>query len=124
MNQTAQRFIDHSVVTDTKTGLAWTKTTIAKDVTYEQAEKAVAALGEGWRLPTADELSTLVDRSRHEPAIDTDAFPDTQCDIYWTSTPCAWNPEAAVWVVGFDLGIVNVLRRGFVGCVRAVRASQ
>ena len=119
-----QRFIDHSVVTDTQTGLVWTKTTIATGATHEEAEQAVAALGEGWRLPTAEELSTLIDRTRHEPAIDTDVFPDTKCDWYWTSTPCAWNPDAAVWVVGFYLGGVGDSPRSLGGCVRAVRASQ
>ncbi|MFT0140744.1 DUF1566 domain-containing protein [Alcanivoracaceae bacterium MT1] len=120
---TNQRFIDHSVVTDTKTGLVWAKTTIAKDATFEQAQKAVAALGEGWRLPTVEELFSLVDHTRHEPAIDTDVFPDTEEDCYWTCAPCAWN-EAAVWVVGFGLGGVGGLRRLFLGCVRAVRSGQ
>ncbi len=120
---TNQRFIDHSVVTDTKTGLVWTKTTIAKGATFEQAQKAVAALGEGWRLPTVEELFSLVDHTRHEPAIDTDVFPDTEDSCYWTCTPCAWN-EAAVWVVGFSSGYVYLLHRYDLGCVRAVRSGQ
>ena len=118
-----QRFIDHSVVTDTKTGLAWTKATIAEDVTFEKAKEAVEALGEGWRLPTVDELFSLIDHGKHKPAIDTKAFPDTKNDCYWTSTPCAWN-EAAVWVVYFGRGYVDGYHRSDSACVRAVRSGQ
>ncbi|MGE4072703.1 MAG: DUF1566 domain-containing protein [Lysobacterales bacterium] len=121
-----QRFIDNgdNTVTDTKTGLIWTKNTVAKDVDFADAEKAVAELGEGWRIPTVDELATLVDRTRYEPAIDVEAFPDTANDWYWTQTPCAWAEKSAVWVVDFDDGIVLDYYRTFVCCVRAVRSGQ
>ncbi|WP_346839795.1 DUF1566 domain-containing protein [Microbulbifer sp. SAOS-129_SWC] len=104
--------------------LEWSDTLLeGETVTHEEAEKAVAKLGNGWRLPTVDELATLVDRSRHEPAIDTEKFPDTRSRAYWTSTPCAWN-DAAVWVVGFGYGGVDYYRRSDYACVRAVRAGQ
>ncbi|MGE4072702.1 MAG: DUF1566 domain-containing protein [Lysobacterales bacterium] len=121
-----QRFIDNgdNTVTDTKTGLIWTKNTVAKDVDFADAEKAVAELGEGWRIPTVDELATLVDRTRYEPAIDVEAFPDTANDWYWTQTPCAWAEKSAVWVVGFSYGHVVVNGRNRGCCVRAVRSGQ
>src|SRR5690606_23302948 len=63
-------------VLDTSTGLIWASTLIqngeAKRVDYKQATAAVAELGEGWRMPTRAELLTLVDDTRHEPAIDID----------------------------------------------------
>jgi hypothetical protein len=118
-----KRFIVNadSTVTDTLTGLIWTQATVAKEVNHEAAEKAVAELGEGWRLPTVEELFALADRTRQEPAIDTDAFPDTESDWYWTSTPTAWS-SAAVWVVGFDLGNSYGAHRDYDACVRAVRS--
>ena len=121
-----QRFIDNgdNTITDTKTGLIWTKNTIAKDVDFDDAEQAVATLGEGWRLPTVDELNSIVDRSKCRPAIDTEAFPDTERDWYWTSTPCTWDEESAVWVVYFGLGLVGDHGRYSLGCVRAVRSGQ
>ena len=120
-----QRFIDNgdNTITDTKTCLIWTKNTIAKGVDCDDTEKAVAKLGEGWRVPTLDEMATIVDRTRHSPAIDTEAFPDTANDWYWTSTPCAWN-TSAVWVVLFSSGYVGGLDRNFYCCVRAVRSGQ
>lgn len=92
-------------------------------MTYAAAEKAIAELGEGWRLPTRQELEPILDLSRHEPAIDTDKFPDTKSAYYWTSSQCAWN-ESAVWVVYFGYGSVDGFRRSNGACVRAVRSSQ
>ncbi len=117
-----QRFTtnEDGTVTDSSTGLIWSKETLARDVPYDEAVKQ---LGEGWRLPTVQELFSLVDHSRDEPAIDVDAFPDTDSDWYWTSTPCAWN-DTAVWVVSFYLGNVGGSHRYNGGCVRAVRAGQ
>ena len=120
-----QRFIDNgdNTITDTKTGLIWAKNTAAKDANFADAEQAVAALGDGWRMPTIDELATLVDRTRYNPAINTEAFPDTESDWYWSSTPHA-KYTSAVWVVNFHLGTVGGGLRDLNGCVRAVRSGQ
>ncbi|MDR7119721.1 DUF1566 domain-containing protein [Rheinheimera soli] len=115
---------DGKTVTDTLTGLVWSQNTVASDVTFEDAVKAVAELGEGWRLPTVDELQTIVDRTKYDPAIDTDAFPDTESDWYWTSTPWARRPESARWVVHFYNGNVNSDVIYGEACVRAVRGGQ
>ena len=105
--------------------LEWSNTLLnGKEVTYAKAEEAIAELGDGWRLPTRQELESLIDLSRHDPAIDTEKYPDTKSACYWTSTPCAWNAEAAVWVVYFSLGGVAGYPRGNDACVRAVRAGQ
>ncbi|GAB0151070.1 DUF1566 domain-containing protein [Marinobacterium sp. BA1] len=119
------RFVQHDndTVTDTQTGLIWMKKTLVKDVTHQDAEQAVADLGDGWRLPTIQELFSLADHSKHSPAIDADAFPDTESDWYWTSTSCAWN-DSARWVVYFYYGYVNNYPRHYYACVRAVRAGQ
>ena len=91
-------------------------------VDYATAEKACAALGEGWRLPTRQELESILDLSRHNPAADPERFPDMNSDWYWSSTPCAWSSVLA-WCVVFDVGYVYGLHRGYGGAfVRAVRA--
>lgn len=105
--------------------LEWSDTLLAgKEVDYEAALAAIEALGQGWRLPTRFELESLLDLSRHNPAIDTEKFPDTKSTWYWTGTECAWN-DTAVWVVSFANGHVNDLHRyHYDACVRAVRAGQ
>ena len=113
---------EDGTVTDTKNNLIWSKT-LAEDVTHSDAEQAVAELGEGWRLPTVDELQLIVDRTKYRPAANTDIFPDTKNDWYWTSSECAWNSEAR-WVVYFNVGFVNDYLQNYYACVRAVRASQ
>lgn len=66
--------------------LEWSETLLyGEGGTYEEAEKAIASLGEGWRMPTRKELESLVDTSRYNPAIDTEKYPDTKSDWYWTS---------------------------------------
>jgi hypothetical protein len=40
-----------------------------------------------WRLPTKDELLSIVDRGRKEPAIDLTVFPSTASEAFWTVTP-------------------------------------
>ncbi len=106
-----------------ETALKWSNTLCAgKNVTQADAEKACAALGEGWRLPTRPELESIIDLSHSSPAIDTTRFPDTKNDWYWTSTPCAWSSDRA-WCVDFVSGFVcSAHRNGAGACVRAVRS--
>ncbi|MEX2964239.1 DUF1566 domain-containing protein [Microbulbifer sp. TYP-18] len=113
-----------TTTTESAGNLEWSSTLLdGAAVTYEAAENAVTELGNGWRLPTLDELETLVDRSCYDPAIDTEKFPDTRNQAYWTSTPFAWN-ETAVWVVNFNHGHVDIDHRSHWACVRAVRTGQ
>jgi len=120
------RFIDNGdgTETDSVTGLIWTKATVAKDVTHKQAAAAVKKLSvaghKDWDLPTVEELFPLADRSRKLPAIDTDAFLDTESDLYWTKTDSAWSSGHA-WVVGFYYGLASHYHRDDKACVRAVR---
>jgi hypothetical protein len=55
-----------------------------------------------WRLPTKDELDSIVESHCKKPAIDEDVFPDTALMAYWTSTPSG--PSYA-WHVNFRWGI-------------------
>lgn len=58
-----------------------------------------------WRLPTREELRSLVNYAQHDngPALDTRAFPNTATQFYWSADSSATNPDEA-WGVGFAFG--------------------
>jgi hypothetical protein len=105
-------------------GIMFTATNVAKDVPQAECEaacKACAVAGfNDWELPTIDQLQLLIDRTRYEPAIDTDYFRDIANDWYWSTTPTAWSASGAWGVVFNDGGVLNS-RRGYYGFALAVR---
>jgi hypothetical protein len=120
----ARKGAPHVAVLQAGTGLMWAAATLPDRMTYAEAEKTckdLRLLGyDDWRLPTAHELFGIVDLSRHSPAIDTDAFPDTPPNWHWTSSPDASAPDYA-WIVNFNYGNVNLYLRNLAAFVRAVR---
>ncbi len=116
-----------TAVLDNKTGLMWAleTTEVGNWSKAEAAAKAVRASGfADWRLPTVEELFGLADRTRHDPAIDTDFFPGTPSDWFWCSTPHAGSPSGFAWGVDFDDGDTDCGSRSGSGFVRAVRVGQ
>ena len=79
-----------------------------------------------WRLPTVQELVSLVDASipYPGPTINTDFFPGTQSSSYWSSTTLAYYNEDA-WYVDFGHGYVHPEPGKPSHCyARAVRGRQ
>jgi hypothetical protein len=96
-----------SHVRDNETGLLWAASPFASRMKWDAAKEACAALGTDWRLPTIQELLSLVDYTRSEPAIDTTFFrdvPKDDCWWFWSSTPDASAPADYAWVVYFSYG--------------------
>jgi hypothetical protein len=68
--------------------------------------KAVALCGfNDWRMPTAQELESLLHRGRTMPAIDPTYFPNTPSSAFWTGSPQA-NSWSTAWGVNFDYSYV------------------
>ena len=114
-------------VLDTKTNLMWS-VEVLKRKTFKTAATSVKKLAIGgfkdWRLPTVEELFLLADRTRKDPAIDTDFFPDTPSDWFWSSTVLAGSPAGCAWCVYFGYGSGHWGVQGNESYVRAVRAGQ
>jgi hypothetical protein len=101
------RFVDNSddMVTDSLTGLEWTKNAnlVGATMTWQQALDYVKTLTTGghsdWRLPNEKELRSLVDYSKYSPALPTGhPFTNVQSDGYWSSTSGA-NSTNYAWLV-------------------------
>lgn len=94
---------------------------------YVAAVNAAALCGyTDWRLPTVDELQSIVDYSKPYPGLTINAnwFPNTQASAYWSSSPDVSNSSVA-WGVRFDSGVViGYGYRDFSVAVRLVRAGQ
>ena len=75
-----------------------------------------------WRLPTVFELISIVDRKRHNPAVDTSLL-DVKPAWYWTSEVYAPVP-AGRWCVSLGSGGTGGLYCYDSAFARAVRAGQ
>jgi len=75
-----------------------------------------------WRMPTVEELSSLVNSGMYNDAIDSMWFPYTMSSN-WSSTTSASNTDLA-WLVYFRLGHVYGDNKSSSYYVRAVRAEQ
>ena len=120
-------------VTDPAMGLMWQQATPGDTYTWREAIDYCSGLSlaghSDWRLPNLNELQSIVDYSRHSPAIDGTYFPGTSSSYHWSSSSYASNPGDA-WGVYFDggyldgNGYVNDYDESDYGRVRAVRGGQ
>jgi PKD repeat protein len=89
--------------------------------------KAVNAQGlcgyTDWYVPDHDELKSLVNYGKFNPSIDTNFFPNTQSNWYWSSSPVASGGGDA-WGVDFGGGGGGGDAKANSFFVRLVRASQ
>lgn len=113
-------------VLDKQTGLIWARDAqiLGKKVNWEEGGKLSENIeiggNKGWRLPTRDELITLLDTSQSEPALPEghpflnikDLATASGSGVsggyqYWTSTDFQ-NDNTYVWMVSFHFG--NVMK--------------
>jgi len=110
-------------VTDHQTGLIWRKNPEEGKFTFNEAQahaKRIAQqTGLPWRVPTLDELTSLVDRTLTNPA---STFPDIPSECFWSSLPCLGDTNYA-WYVFFDFGYVYFSYRFNTNAVRLVRGG-
>jgi hypothetical protein len=93
---------------------------------YVAAVNAAGLCGASdWRLPTADELQSIVDYgvALPGPTTDTTWFPNTVGNWFWSSSPFVGGADYA-WYVNFYNGYVYHYHRAYPGYVRLVRAGQ
>lgn len=109
-------------VTSSCCGLQWQQEVKTANATWDDATAYCTSLdlaGGGWRVPTFEELYSLV-VAGGDPMIDTTAFPGTAGDYYWTSSPFNGGATLAC-TVNFQLGITGAWPKDSNYEVRCVR---
>ena len=80
-------------------------------MSWDDAKKACADLGDGWRLPTKDELNVLYENK--------DEIGGFAGYPYWSSTESDFSDA---WSQNFYDGYQNLYVKGYISDVRSVRA--
>jgi hypothetical protein len=139
---------DQGIVEDIRTklqwqrcslGQTWTGATCTGEATQHEWDEAQLLAPAGWRLPTKDELASLVNCSSGKPSYLKDrllcagdfgrptiwsaAFPNTPQSSFWSSSPSANNSNFA-WYVNFYNGYVSNGSKNYQKYVRLVRGGQ
>ncbi|MEA1919946.1 MAG: DUF1566 domain-containing protein [Campylobacterota bacterium] len=115
----------NGIVSDSTSALQWQDNTTPTLMNWNEAISYCEALdldGGAWRLPNINELTSLVDDTKIDPAI-YGIFQNTISNDYWSSTTDADNSEGA-WIVHFSYGGQGGSYKTNDNYVRCVRAGQ
>lgn len=125
---------DGGVVRHERTTLEWQRCTLGqtwngKDnlcdgrptpYPWDKTKKLVAGLQDGWRLPTGDELLSIVEKCHVGPAINPQVFPNTPGVFFWSSSTDIGGIGRA-WSVSFFSGMPYRPGKTQNGRIRLVR---
>jgi hypothetical protein len=114
-----------AAVLDQETGRVWEQSPSTSQFTWDDAISQCYRLEvdgrRGWRLPTIEELASLVDTSHPPPTLPAgNPFSNVQSFVYWSATTVTLNTSVA-WNVNFENNQVSVGAKSiplFVWCVR------
>ena len=118
-----------TMVKDPTTNLIWEDTNHATEdkVTHNEATTYCTTLKLGeisdWRVPTLNELLTIVDYTRYEPATLKEFSHVEIGTMYWASTPYLRSKDQ-FWGIEFKDGATDSASKNYSRYVRCVKASK
>ena len=120
--------LNDKAVLDKETGLVWQRNTDEIKSNWEQAcdycYRLEVGNRKGWRIPTIEELASLVDNDNYNPALPTNhPFTNVQSSFYWSGSTYASYPGFA-WGVYFRNGDVYYFDKDYDYDVRCVRGGH
>jgi hypothetical protein len=115
------------IISDTQTGLDWQDNGgIIKSGNWEEAlnycENLTLGNYNNWRLPNINELLSIVDNTKSNPAID-ELFTSINIGFYLSSTTLISNTDD-VWGVNFIYGGSGLRKKSNKNLVRCVRLNN
>jgi hypothetical protein len=90
--------------------LEWQENPSEQPMTWSEANEYVKSLGDGWKLPSIEELKEAYDNK----------IEGFKSDFYWSSEEYVQNTNYA-WFVYFYNGFVNYYRKRTISYVRCVK---
>lgn len=132
ITEASKRFelvLDGAAVLDKETGLVWEKNPDTTPRTWDSAvfyayNKTVGGR-KGWRLPTIEELSSLIDTSGSSPQSLPDGHPFGGLQQYYWSSTTHFNDTSIAWYVYLGNGAVtNNLKSATTTNVWCVRGAH
>jgi hypothetical protein len=117
--------LSNQAILDKETGLVWRKSLSTTPASWTNAMYLCNTLNiatrKGWKLPSVQELASLLDTVNTNPALPSGhPFVSVQNNQYWTSTADVTDSGNA-WVVSFGTGNVGIESKSsslYVWCVR------
>ncbi|WP_139786638.1 DUF1566 domain-containing protein, partial [Desulfamplus magnetovallimortis] len=122
-------FVDNGdgTVSDEVTGLMWQQTDDGVTRTWEDACQACEELElagyNDWRVPSVEELKSIVDYSKYDPSISDGIFNNVKSSYYWSGSTYADGTDGA-WRVVFGYGGVGNYGKTIGSFVRCVRSGS
>ena len=117
----------NGVVTDNTTNLQWQDDVASVSKTWSQAITYCETLSldgrSDWRLPNKNELLSIVDYTKSNPAIDSTFVNIITSNSYWSSTTYSSHTNYA-WSIDFYYGDTYGTYKGTSKYVRCVRGGQ
>lgn len=124
----ASSLVAGQTIYDKTTKLIWqdSKDNKKLSLTYAKAQnycsKLVIDKHTNFRIPTMDELQSIIDYKNYDPAI-VKGFEYVSNEAYWTTTPFA-DDDKVVWLIHFKKGERYVKDKHYDRYIRCVQSSK